>query len=100
MPTFDIVKESSFEKTFRVANLIGKYSLKNETIKEEFKGKIDIENSDWQIGCIYGASGTGKSTIAEELFKTELFTGFKKTKRSVIDDTPERSPKAVVPEPP
>ena len=38
---------------------------------------------------IYGASGTGKSTIANELFSKEIIKGYEYTHDSVVDDMPE-----------
>jgi ABC-type transport system involved in cytochrome bd biosynthesis fused ATPase/permease subunit len=38
---------------------------------------------------IVGASGTGKSTIAKELFNEELINGFEYKAKSVIDDMPK-----------
>ena len=45
MPTFDIIKETTAPKTFRVASIIGKFDLQSETIIEHFKGNIDIKNN-------------------------------------------------------
>ena len=67
MPTFNIIKESKPSKTFRVASVIGKFDLPSEHIIETFNGDINIDN-EWQIGLIVGKSGTGKTTIAKELF--------------------------------
>jgi predicted acetyltransferase len=73
MPTFDIVRKSKPNKTFRVASVIGKFDLQSELIEERFVGDINF-GKDWQIGLIVGKSGTGKTTIATE---------------SVLDDMPE-----------
>lgn len=90
MPTFDIIKENIADKTnFRVQSIIGMFDLQNEHIKEHFVGNIDIENLEWNVGIIYGASGTGKSTIANELFKENIITNFEYKSKSVIDDMPK-----------
>jgi len=88
MPTFDIVKEVKPQKSFRVASVMGKFDLQSEHIKEHFKGEIDLSN-DWQIGVIYGHSGTGKTTIAKELFGEEYVTDFKFKAESILDDMPK-----------
>ena len=49
MPTFNIVKESKPNKTFRVASIIGKFDLQSEKITEQFQGDIDLPKN-WQIG--------------------------------------------------
>ena len=68
MPSFDIVKEVKADETFRVNNIINNFDLDVDHIHEHFKGNIDIENIDWNVGLIVGGSGTGKSTIAKECF--------------------------------
>ncbi|WP_323736258.1 hypothetical protein PXD04_10305 [Methanosphaera sp. ISO3-F5] len=69
MPNFNIIKTSTVPDGFRTKYVIGKFDLDvNGEIKEIFKGSIPFENMDWQIGLIVGGSGTGKSTIAKELF--------------------------------
>jgi ABC-type ATPase with predicted acetyltransferase domain len=90
MPTFDIIKENKADITdFRVSSIIGMFDLQNEHITEHFVGNIDIDNIDWNIGIIYGASGTGKSTIANELFKENIIAYFDYKSKSVIDDMPK-----------
>lgn len=88
MPTFNIIKEVKPKKTFRVASVIGKFDLPTEHIIEEFKGDIDI-NSDWQVGLIVGKSGTGKTTIAKQLFPDSYITSFNYSAESVLDDMPQ-----------
>lgn len=85
--TFDIIKKSSIEKTFKVANVISDFDLKIEQSNEHFKGAINIPDN-WNIGVIVGGSGTGKSTIAKELFGDKLITSFNYKANSVIDDMP------------
>lgn len=98
MPNFDIVKENEADKTsFRVQSIKGMFDLQSEHVKEHFVGQIDIENLDWNVGVIYGASGTGKSTIANELFKENIIANFDYNSKSVIDDMPkDKSIKEIV----
>ena len=42
--------------------------------------------TEWHIGAIVGGSGTGKSTIAKELFGDHIITGFEYKAKSVVDD--------------
>jgi ABC-type dipeptide/oligopeptide/nickel transport system ATPase subunit len=88
MQSFDIVKENEIEETFRVSKIKSDFDLKNEHCKLELKGSINIPDS-WNIGVITGGSGTGKSTIAKELFKEKVIIGFEYTHKSVIDDMPK-----------
>jgi GNAT superfamily N-acetyltransferase len=88
MPNFDIVRESTPDKTFRVASIIGKFDLQSGTIKERFTGSIDIDE-DWQIGLIVGKSGTGKTTIAKQLFEDAYITSYEYNAQAIVDDMPK-----------
>lgn len=88
MPNFDIIKRSNPSKTFRVASVMGSFDLQNNQIEERFAGSIDIPE-EWQIGLIVGASGTGKTTIAKELFADAYIERFEYTHESLLDDMPE-----------
>jgi ABC-type polar amino acid transport system ATPase subunit/GNAT superfamily N-acetyltransferase len=58
-------------------------------IKEQFTGNIDIEGKDWAIGLIVGSSGTGKSTIAKQVFSEHYIHSFEYDENSVLDNMPE-----------
>ena len=88
MPTFDIIKEVRPSKTFRVASVIGKFDLQSENIVEHFKGDIDIPDK-WQVGLIVGKSGTGKTTIAKQLFEDAYITSYDYSAETVLDDMPK-----------
>ena len=88
MPTFDIVKEVKPKKTFRVASVIGKFDLQSENIVEHFQGNIDLPKQ-WQIGLIVGKSGTGKTTIAKQLFENAYITNYQYNAETVLDDMPK-----------
>lgn len=85
---FDIVKKSEIDKTYRVAKIISDFDLNIENSNEHFVGKIEIPNK-WNIGVIVGNSGTGKSTIAKELFNNYYVKNFEYKSKSVIDDMPK-----------
>lgn len=88
MPTFDIIKEIKPKETFRIASVIGRFDLQSNHITERFKGSIDID-SNWQIGLIVGKSGTGKTTIAKQLFPESYITNFEYKSESILDDMPK-----------
>lgn len=88
MPTFDIIKKSNPEKTFRVASVIGKFDLESENVVEHFIGEISIPEK-WSVGLIVGGSGTGKTTIAKQLFGDNYVKGFNYGNNTIIDDMPE-----------
>lgn len=87
MPHFDIVKTNHPKNTFRVSKISADFDVKPEHSNEHFVGDITIPQ-EWSIGVIVGGSGTGKSTIAKELFGDNLITGFEYAADSVIDDMP------------
>ena len=88
MPNFNIVKEVKPKKSFRVSSVIGKFDLQTEHIKEHFEGQIDLDDN-WQIGIIVGSSGSGKTTIAKELFPESYITNFKYKAETILDDMPK-----------
>ena len=91
MQTFDIVKESNIKRTFRVAKIMSDFDVDEKHATEHFKGSLDIPDQ-WNIGVIVGGSGTGKTTIARELFGDEIISGYEYKAASVIDDMPENIP--------
>ena len=74
MSHFDIVRQSNPAKSFRVASVMGTYDLQTEHISERFVGDIDLPEK-WNVGLIVGRSGTGKTTIATELFGDKIYRG-------------------------
>lgn len=65
------------------------FDVKMEHSNENFIGKIDI-GDNWNIGLIVGGSGTGKTTIINELFKDYIIKDFKYDNSvSVIDNMPK-----------
>lgn len=88
MPNFNIVKSNKPLETYRVASVIGSFDLKPENYTEIFHGDINIDDN-WQIGLIVGNSGTGKTTIAKELFSLDYVTQFEYGTNAIIDDMPK-----------
>lgn len=88
MQSFDIVKEIHPEKTFRTQAIISNFDLDTAHLCEHFSGGVELP-AKWQVGLIVGGSGTGKTTIAKELFKDAYFCGYDYTAAAVIDDMPK-----------
>lgn len=88
MSHFNIIKENNVEKTFKVAKVMSDFDVKIEHSNEHFEGDIELPEK-WNIGLIVGSSGTGKTTIANELFKKNIITNFIYDNRSVLDNMPD-----------
>lgn len=88
MSNFNIIRKNDIEKTFRVAKVMSDFDVKIEHSNEQFQGNIDLPK-EWNIGLIVGGSGTGKSTIANELFKDNIIKEFDYNNKSVLDNMPE-----------
>jgi len=86
MPNFDIIKESAYKKTFRNESIKGQFDLSIKTIIEKFNGNIDIDGKEWAIGLIVGSSGSGKSTIAKQVFGENYIKEFNYGSESVLDE--------------
>lgn len=87
---FKIEKQNNVFMSDRVQEVMTDFDIKVEHSNEMFEGDLEIEDKSWNIGLIVGGSGTGKSTIAKELFKEAYVNGFDYDNRSVLDNMPEK----------
>lgn len=88
MPYFNIIKTHKPTNSFRVESVKGTFDLTNDIIKEEFQGNIDLPEK-WSVGLIVGRSGTGKTTIAKELFNDIIVNNYEYINDNVLDDMPK-----------
>lgn len=58
-------------------------------LEKRFKGSLSTEDFDWQVGVIVGRSGSGKTSIAKQLFPDAYIQGFGYKSKCVLDDFPE-----------
>ena len=87
MPSSKFVVSSKVGESFRIDKVKGMFDCQFDEIIKEFNVDIPIEDTDWNIGLIVGASGTGKTTIAKTVFGDfDLFDGFEWNADSVLDD--------------
>jgi ABC-type dipeptide/oligopeptide/nickel transport system ATPase subunit len=90
MPSFDIVRKNRPSNSFRTANVIGQFDISPANYDEHFVGEITLP-TDWSVGVIFGNSGTGKTTIAKELFTNNYITQFEYTADNILDNMPKNS---------
>ena len=68
---------------------MGSYTLNDVKLEKRFKGCLPLENFDWQIGVIVGRSGSGKTSIAKQLFPEAYIRSFEYNNKCVLDDFPK-----------
>ena len=88
MPNFNIVKSIKPKESFRVKYVMGTYDIQNNNIEENFKGSLELPEK-WNVGLIVGKSGSGKSTIARELFGDKLIQNYEYNSDNILDDMPK-----------
>lgn len=88
MQHFSIDKKNKVDKTFRVSKIMADFDVDPKHSNEHFEGDFDLPEK-WNVGVIVGKSGTGKTTIAKDMFGEELISGFEYKHKSVIDDMPK-----------
>ena len=88
MPNFNHVIETEYKPTFRTEKVVGMFDVPaTDKLKKEWQINMPIEEKDWQIGLIVGASGAGKTTIAKEVFGSEVYhEGYNWEASSILDD--------------
>lgn len=75
MQAFDIVKKIDVKETYRVARVLSDFDMDKSKCDVHFHGNIEIPEN-WNVGLIYGASGTGKTTLVKELFHDAILDDF------------------------
>ena len=54
MPDFDILKSYEPSASFRAKSIVDLFTIEQANLAERFRGSIDIEGRDWNIGLIVG----------------------------------------------
>ena len=86
---FDFVNSWTEPDSFRAQSVVGSFTLNDVKLQKHFKGSLPIDGDNWQIGVIVGRSGSGKSSIAKQLFPDSCIAGFEYTHQCILDDFPE-----------
>jgi energy-coupling factor transporter ATP-binding protein EcfA2 len=70
MPIAHILRTAPIHSSFRVEQVRGMFDVPDRTeIRQTWDVSLPIEEKQWNIGLIVGHSGSGKTTIANEIFK-------------------------------
>lgn len=90
MPRINIIRESKIIRTPRVMQLEGIFDVPPSQKSAE-TWTVDFELPEkWNVGLIVGASGSGKTTVARELFGSNIVSGFEwSSDKSLLDDFPK-----------
>lgn len=96
----DLLLTTPTPNSFRAARVVGLYDIPT-TAEQTVRVQADLplEDKQWKIGCIVGASGSGKSTIARMLWPTSTFTSgdHEWSAPCLLDDFPsEMSPNEII----
>lgn len=91
MPRFELLRESTIQRTPRVMQLEGLFDLTpSPTSKIQWSIDLPIDSFDWNVGIIVGPSGSGKSTLAAEAFPNALMTDWDwNQEKSIVDSFPK-----------
>lgn len=84
----NIKRESKPSSSFRVSCVRNEFDYQNTIVQENITGVFDIPD-EWNIGCIVGGSGTGKTTILNDIFPDTIVSLPTDRADSVIDDMPD-----------
>ena len=87
MQTFNIIKKTKISNSFRAQATMASFTMEEGNLENVFCGSLDLD-FDWCIGMIVGASGTGKTTIARDLFKDNFIESYNYNSDCVLDDMP------------
>lgn len=91
MPNFNHVTEIEYKPTFRTEKVVGMFDVPAvKKLRKEWDVNLPIEDKNWKIGLIVGASGAGKTTIAKRAFGEDAYhQGYCWEKSSLLDDFDE-----------
>lgn len=88
MPNFNHVIETEYKPTFRTEKVVGMFDVPaTQKLRKEWHINMPIEEKEWQVGLIVGASGAGKTTIAKRAFGADAYhQGYDWKSSSLLDD--------------
>lgn len=87
----DLTLRSEASDSYRVSALEGMFDLNHQNEwTHHIEADLPIEDLDWQLGLIVGASGAGKSSVAKHLWPDNYFQSFTWSKNCMLDDFPDK----------
>lgn len=89
MPIVNIIKTNELKRSFRVDSIIDRHELDPRSADVHLDANIPIEQKAWKIGLIVGSSGSGKSTIAREMFGQDYVCKYNYGDSAIIDEMPK-----------
>lgn len=70
----NVVKDYKIPLTFRTSKVASMFDVPvNEKFSKQWEVNLPLDVRDWQIGLIVGHSGSGKTTIAKEIYGKDAF---------------------------
>lgn len=99
MPYSKFIKKYEIPETFRNNKIKSIFDYDKQKVVKEYDVNIPIEDKTYNIGLIIGSSGSGKTTIAKEVFKDYYyFNGFDwNNDKTIVDNFSEKfTPKQIV----
>lgn len=77
-------------RSFRVEKIAGMFDVDiSHKLTKSWDLNAPIEDKSWNVGLIVGASGSGKTTIANQLFPNKIHDHFHWSKDCLLDDFSE-----------
>lgn len=90
MPCINYLIEHQPILSFRAAKVAGMFDVSlTEKLSKKWNLNIPFEDKPWNVGLIVGASGSGKTTIATQLFGSLVHNGFNWNASCLLDDFAE-----------
>lgn len=91
MHSFRHLVSTNYEPTFRTEKVAGLFDVQvKDKLTKSWKVDIPIDEKDWSIGLIVGASGSGKTILSEKIFGQKAYHhGFDWNSSNILDDFDE-----------
>lgn len=87
MPTLDFVRSSPVSRSVRARQVEALFDVPPaEKAELRWRGNVPLDAAPWNVGLIVGPSGSGKSSVARELFGDAYEPPLAWNAASVIDD--------------